>query len=126
MDRRDVQRWLDQYVEAWRTNAREPIQALFTDDVVYRFAPFGDKHVQRGLEAVVDEWLRDTDAPDSWTARYEPYAVDSDRAVATGVNRYAATKDGPERVYHNVFLMRFGPDGRCSEFTEVYMREEGG
>jgi hypothetical protein len=25
---------------------------------------------------------------------------------------------------HNVFLLRFGPDGRCSEFTELYMRQD--
>lgn len=123
MDRSDVQQWLDRYVEAWRANAREPIEALFTDDVVYRFAPYGDKNVRRGRSGVVDEWLTNVDAPDSWEAHYEPYAVDGDRAVAVGVSRYFATPDAEERVYHNVFLMRFAADGRCSEFTELYMKE---
>lgn len=123
MDRSNVQQWLDRYVEAWRANAREPIDALFTDDVVYRFAPFGDKSVRRGRAAVVDEWLTNVDAPDSWEAHYEPYAVDGERAVAVGVSRYFATADTEERVYHNVFLMRFAADGRCSEFTELYMKE---
>jgi hypothetical protein len=27
-----------------------------------------------------------------------------------------------DRVYHNVFLMRF-EDGRCAEFTELFMKE---
>ena len=123
MERSAVQEWLDRYVEAWRANAREPIEALFTEDVVYRFAPFGEKHLERGRDAVVNGWLDQPDAPDSWEASYEPFAVDGDVAVATGTSRYFATADNPERVYHNVFLMRFAPDGRCAEFTELYMKQ---
>ena len=44
--------------------------------------------------------------------------------MATGWSRYLATGDEPERTFHNVFLMRFAPDGRCAEFTELYMLEE--
>ena len=124
MDSSSVQRWLDGYVEAWRANAREPVAALFTDDVVYRFAPFGDTNVRRGIDALVDEWLREPDAPDSLEAHYEPFAVDGDRAVAIGWSSYVATATEGARRYHNVFLMRFAPDGRCAEFTELYMREE--
>ena len=125
MDRTSVQGWLDRYVEAWRANAREPIVALFTDDVVYRFAPYGDGNVRRGIEAVVDAWLGDPDAPGSWEAHYEPFAVEGDRAVGTGWSSYAATGTDPARRYQNVFLMRFAPDGRCAEFTELYMIEKG-
>ena len=124
VDRAAVQDWLNRYVEAWRANADEPIRALFGDDVVYRFAPFSETHVRRGIDAVVKEWLDDPDPPDSWEARYEPFAVDGDRAVATGWSRYRASDSDPERTYHNVFLMRFATDGRCVEFTELYMREE--
>jgi uncharacterized protein (TIGR02246 family) len=124
MDRTAVQEWLNRYVDAWRANDREPIAALFSDDVVYRFAPFSEKHVRRGIDALAEEWLREPDAPDSWEAHYEPFAVDGDRAVATGSSRYFATDAGPERVYHNVFLLRFEESGRCAEFTELYMREE--
>jgi hypothetical protein len=124
MDRAAVQDWLDRYIEAWRANQREPIAALFTDDVVYRFAPYGDKHLRRGIDAVLDEWLSEPDAPDTWEALYEPYAIDGDRAVATGWSSYAATESAPAHRFHNVFLMRFAPDGRCAEFTELYMREQ--
>jgi uncharacterized protein (TIGR02246 family) len=124
MDRSAVQQWLDAYVAAWRANTREPIAALFTDDVVYRFAPYGETNVRRGLDAVVDEWLRDPDQPESWDAHYEPYAVDGDHAVATGWSSYVATATEGERRYRNVFLMRFAADGRCAEFTELYMREQ--
>jgi hypothetical protein len=126
MDRASVQRWLDAYVNAWRANTREPIVALFTDDVVYRFAPYGNANERHGIDAVADEWLREPDAPDSWEAHYEPFAVDGDRAVATGWSNYVATDTEAARRYHNVFLMRFAADGRCAEFTELYMRERAG
>ncbi|HEX7195439.1 MAG TPA: nuclear transport factor 2 family protein [Candidatus Limnocylindria bacterium] len=125
MERTDLQRWLDRYVEAWRANERAPIEALFTDDVVYRFRPYESYPAAQGIEAVVDAWLGETrDEPDSWEAAYEPYAVDGDRAVAVGYSRYFATADEPERTYFNAFLLTFDSDGRCREFTEYYMREE--
>ena len=125
MNRSDVQAWLDRYVEAWRANERAPIEALFTEDVVYRFRPYESDPAAEGIEAVVDAWLGETrDEPGTWEAGYEPWAVDGDRAVAIGFSRYLATPDAPERTYRNAFLLRFAPDGRCAEFTEYYMVEE--
>ena len=125
MDRSDVQAWLDRYIEAWKANESEPIRALFTEDVVYRWRPYESYPAAHGIDAVVEAWLGETrDDPDSWDARYQPYAVDGDRAAATGFSRYFATAEDPEKTYHNVFLMRFAPDGRCSEFTELYMLQE--
>jgi hypothetical protein len=123
MTRDDVQRWLDRYIAAWRANQREPIEALFTEDAIYRYHPYGEEAFH-GRDAIAGSWLDDIDAPDSWEAEYAPFAVDEDRAVATGWSRYAATVDEPERTYHNVFLMRFDPDGRCAEFTELFMLEK--
>lgn len=122
MDRADLQAWLDRYVAAWRANERAPIEALFTEDVVYRFRPYPDYPAAIGIEAVVTAWLEDTrDEPDSWEAHYEAFAVDGDRAVAIGTSRYDAAGEDPERLYYNAFVMRFAPDGRCREFTEYYM-----
>lgn len=125
MNRSDVQAWLDRYVDAWRANERAPIEALFSEDVVYRFRPYESYPAAVGIEAVVDAWLGETrDEPDTWEARYEPYAVDGDRAVAIGFSRYFATPDAPEKTYRNAFLLLFAADGRCAEFTEYYMLEE--
>lgn len=91
---------------------------------MYRYRPYHEAKAVRGVDAVVDSWLEDPDDPDSWEAEYHPFAVDGDRAVATGYSRYVATADAPEQTYHNVFLMRFAPDGRCAEFTELWMLED--
>ena len=122
MNRTDVQTWLDRYVEAWRANEAGPIEALFTDDAVYGYRPWdSDEHTMHGRDAIVTSWLEEPDAPASWDAHYEPYAVEGDRAVAVGWSRYAPNGDDPERTYHNAYLLRFAPDGRCAEFHEFYM-----
>ena len=125
MTHADLQDWLDRYIAAWRANERAPIEALFTDDAVYRYRPYGgEAHASTGRDAIVGGWLENTDPPGSWSAEYRPFAVEGDRAVATGWSRYAATATEPERTYHNVFLMRFDANGRCADFTELYMLEE--
>ncbi|MGZ8512703.1 MAG: nuclear transport factor 2 family protein [Candidatus Limnocylindria bacterium] len=125
MDRSDVQGWLDRYVEAWRANERGPIEDLFTEDAVYGYRPWdSDRHTLRGREAIVASWLEEPDDPGAWEAHYEPFAVEGDRAVALGWSRYAARGDDPERTYHNAYLLRFAPDGRCAEFHEFYMLED--
>jgi uncharacterized protein (TIGR02246 family) len=125
MNRSDLQDWLDRYVEAWRTDDADQVASLFTDDAVYRYRPYGgDAHAVTGRDAIVAAWLDEGDPPDSWEAAYQPWAIDGERAVATGTSRYFASDRGPERTFHNAFLLHFAPDGRCAEFTEYYMLEE--
>ena len=125
MNHADVQAWLDRYVEAWRANDRGAIEALFSEDAVYGYRPWdSDAHTVRGREAIVNSWLDQPDDPGTWDARYEPFAVEGDRAVALGWSRYAATGDDPERLYHNAYVLRFAADGRCAEFHEFYMLKE--
>ena len=98
MDEAGVARWLDDYVAAWRSYDAAAIGALFSDDAVYRWHPWdeGDE-ATHGREAIVASWLETPDAPGSWDAE-------------------------AEAVFHNIFLLRFDDDGRCAEFTDVYMR----
>jgi hypothetical protein len=125
MTRAEVQAWLDRYVAAWRANDPQLIADLFAADAIYRWRPYGpEDRSARGRQAIVAAWLDDPDDPDAWEAAYAPFAVDGDRAVATGVSRYFRTAVEPERTYHNVFLLHFADDGRCSEFTELWMLEE--
>lgn len=129
MDEAAVARWLDEYVAAWQTYDEARIGALFSEDAVYRYHPWDEgDDVVRGRTAIVASWLEEPDAPGTWSAEYRPWLVAGDRAVATGVSRYLADdEDEPdggtvEREYHNVFLLRFDADGRCADFTELYLR----
>ena len=123
MEKDELQRWLDAYVEAWRTYDEGAIRALFSEDATYGYHPWdeGDE-VIHGRDAIAAAWLGDRDEPGSWTAEYHPWAVDGDRAVAVGVSRYLAADGAVDREYHNVFLCRFDAEGRCREFTELFMR----
>jgi hypothetical protein len=122
MDREAFQRWLDAYTDAWRTYDAEAIGDLFSENAEYRWHPWDEgEEMVVGRQAIVDAWLGDRDDPSSWTAAYEPYAVDGDDAVAVGVSRYLKDDGSLDREYHNVFLCRFDAEGRCREFTELFM-----
>ena len=116
--------WLARYVGAWRTSDADAIGALFSEDATYRYHPWDEgEEVLHGRPAIIASWLEEPDPVESWAADYRAWAVDGERAVAVGTTRYLAA-DGTtvEREYDNVFLLRFDSDGRCSEFTELYMR----
>ena len=124
MDEAAVAAWLERYVAAWRSYDPVAIGDLFTEDAVYRWHPYDEgEEVVRGRDDIVASWIGDPDDPSSWEASYRPWAVDSDRAVAVGVSTYFKPDRTVDRVYHNVFLLRFAADGRCAEFTELFMRE---
>lgn len=133
MDHTAVQDWLDRYVTAWKSYDPEAIGELFSADATYRYHPYdtGDD-VVRGRDAIVQSWVApegsesDRDEPGTYDARYETYAVDGDRAVAIGWSRYwsDASRSQEERTYDNVFLLRFDGEGRCSEFTELFMERK--
>jgi ketosteroid isomerase-like protein len=120
VDDTSFQRWLDRYVDAWRTYDATAIGDLFSEDVEYRYHPW-DEPV-RGRAALVEGWLGDRDEPDSWTAEYRPWLVAGDDTVAVGVSRYLGSDGRLEREYHNVFLCRFDGEGRCREFTEIFLK----
>jgi hypothetical protein len=119
LSREHVGRWLDAYVEAWRSYDADAIGELFTRDAEYRYHAYDDEPV-RGREQIVTDWLGDRDEPDSWQATYEPVAVDGDVAVATGVSTYTNPDGSVRTVYYNCFVMRFDDEGRCREFTEYF------
>jgi ketosteroid isomerase-like protein len=120
-DRAAVDRWLDAYVEAWRSYDREAIESLFSEDCKYSYRPHGD--AIEGREAIVRSWLEDDrDQPGTYEASYRAIAADGDTAVAVGTSTYTETPGGPPaRVFDNCFVMRFDSEGRCREFTEWFM-----
>jgi hypothetical protein len=128
MDRERVQAWLDRYVQAWQSYDEGVIGDLFSEDVAYRYHPT-DEPI-RGRDAVVASWTQpDGDAsgrdePGTWSASYEPYAVDGDRAVAVGESVYYSdpSRSAVTQAFDNCFLLEFDGDGRCRSFTELYVK----
>jgi len=116
--------WLDRYEQAWRNNDAKQIADLFTEDAVYRWHPWEEpSDGADGRDEIVQAWLDQPDEPDDWTLDCEPLAVNGELGVARCVTRYRATARGPARVYHNIWVLSLTDDGRCSDFTEYYMKE---
>jgi hypothetical protein len=125
MTRDDVQRWLDRYIEAWKTYDPAQVGALFSADAEYRYHPWDAPIV--GRDEIVRDWVEpegpnaSRDAPGTYEARYEPFAVDGDSAVAIGWTTYLGADGEVERTYDNCFLLRFDDAGQCRSFTELFM-----
>ena len=120
MSAAEVTQWLERYVAAWKSGDPDEIGELFAEDVRYRYHPPDEPLV--GRDAVVESWLEEPDAPGSFDASYSCYAADGDAAVAVGTSTYFDSDGSIERVYDNVFLLRFDADSRCSEFAEWFMK----
>jgi len=132
IDRDAIDRWLADYVAAWKSYERDAIAALFSEDVVYRYHP-GDEPIV-GSDDVVASWLGEGDFPDASTpdepgtydATYRAVAVDGDVAVAVGASTYTDEPGGPVmKTFDNCFVMSFDDEGRCREFTEWYVERSG-
>jgi hypothetical protein len=113
-----VQRWIDAYVDAWRTYDPASIGALFAEDATYAYHPYDEgEEVVRGREAIVADWLEERDEPGSWEASYRPLVVEGRRAVAEGTTSYT---NGD--FFWNLWTLRFDEEeDRCAEFVEWFM-----
>ena len=80
MDRRSAQEWLDRYVAAWLSYDPDDIAALFSDDISYRYHPYGEPVV--GRVRVVASWLGD-DATEGASTRDRPGTYEAEHAPVT-------------------------------------------
>jgi uncharacterized protein (TIGR02246 family) len=126
-NRASVQAWLDAYVRAWASYEEAEIADLWTEDATWVY-PFGIR--AQGRAEITAEWMSEADlfTEGGYDARYIPIAIDGDIAVAHGRTRFFDPGTGEVITdYDNIWVLRFGPDGRCAEFHEWYsMRPKDG
>src|SRR5689334_4257153 len=117
IDAEMVQHWLDAYRHAWLTYDAEEIGALFTDDAEYLWHPWdkGDD-VARGRSQIVAAWLGDRDTAGTYRGEYHPLLIKDDQVIAVGLSYYYTddTQKTLDRVYHNLWVLRFSDKGQCS------------
>ena len=116
MDAAAVGEWVDRYVRTWNSNEATDIAGLFTNDAVYYTGPWDEPW--QGREAIVRGWLGRKDEPGTTTFHYKVLATGPDLGVVRGWTQY---HDEPPREYSNLWVIRFGSDGRCQEFTEWWV-----
>lgn len=114
-----LETWVDGYVAAWADNDQEHIAALFTEDAVYDpQTADGEIH---GVEAI-SEWWRDLDEDaDNWDFQWLPLIENDEIGIITGKTNYF----DPPVTFRNLWIIRFDETGRCKDFTEWYIEEEG-
>lgn len=121
--REAVDEWLVAYVRAWQRYDPADIGDLFTEDATW-WQPFGIR--AQGRDRIVAEWMAEQhlDEPGGYGGRYECIAVDGDLAVCHGRTEFVDPTSGERRGrFDNLWVLRFGPDGRCAEFHEWYAPE---
>lgn len=114
-----IRQWMEKYIAAWTTNEPDDIRALFTEDAVYATRPY-DPDAWRGREQIVDKWIASADEPEDWRFEWSVLGTDGDLAFVQGRTTYL--NDRPS--YENLWVIRLGPDGRASAFTEWFMERK--
>jgi uncharacterized protein (TIGR02246 family) len=119
-DREMVQRWLDAYVAAWQSYDESAIADLWTEDAVWVY-PFRVRAT--GRAAITAEWLAEQALFEGrgYTGAYEPIAIDGPLVVTHGRTLFFDLATGETQAeFDNIWVLRFGPDGRCAEFHEWF------
>jgi hypothetical protein len=118
----NAQRFLDGYLDAWRTNDADSIRALFAPDATYRGSA-RDLQPAVGIDEIIARWNEERDEPGTWTYEGGVDLQTATSAVIRGVTTYTT---GPKSgAYENVWLVRFAEDGRASEFQDWWFERKG-
>ena len=121
-DRAAVQRWIESYLAAARTDDRERIESLFADDALYFDGPFGEPW--KGHDQIVAQWVAQSDAEYEFEVDHRVVAVDGAMGVAEIEYRYTGGPGTP-RTYRNVWLLELDDGGRAKLFKDYWIEEPG-
>jgi ketosteroid isomerase-like protein len=114
VDRQGVSGWVEAYEAAWRTPGTGALLDLFAPDVDYAPSPWAS-HVG-GIEELARFWEEEREGPDEpFVLSHEVVAVDGDSAVVRVSVEYLGS---PPSRWRDLWVLRFGDDGRCTGFEE--------
>jgi hypothetical protein len=107
-----VRRWIEGWERAWNSRDPGPIDELYTEDCVFRSHPFREPEDPR-------EYVRRVlPAEEEVEARFAEPVVDGERAA---VEWWATLiEEGEEVTLVGCSILRFAPDGRCSDQRDYW------
>jgi ketosteroid isomerase-like protein len=112
--REHVGAWLAAYERAWRSPGTAALRDLFVEDATYQMSPYEQPVV--GLAAIGAMWDEEREGPDEeFVMTTDVVAVDGDISVVRVEVRYG---EPVVREYRDLWVVRFGEDGRCVAFEE--------
>ncbi|MBA2239981.1 MAG: nuclear transport factor 2 family protein [Solirubrobacterales bacterium] len=114
MDRGWLERWIDAYERAWRTQGTDSLAELFAAEIEYLPGPF--EQPIRGLDALAGFWEAERQSHEErFSFAYEILAVEGSRGVARIDVRYQAPRD---QRYLDLWIVESDDDGKCRHFEE--------
>jgi ketosteroid isomerase-like protein len=114
IDHATVSRWVAGYEAAWRAPGSEGLASLFSEDATYLQSPYEEPVV--GLDAIRRMWDSEREGPDEFfTLATDTLAVDGLIAVVRAEVRYG---NPLRQEYRDLWVLKFGDDGRCRWFEE--------
>jgi SnoaL-like domain len=117
-----VEEWAERYGRAWEEADEDAIAALFTDDASYRSAPFREPF--RGEDEIRAYWRQGAGTQEDVRVLMGRPFVDGKRAA---IEWWATFRDADqgEITLPGCLLLRFEPDGRCSDLREYWNWQPG-
>lgn len=113
--------WIAGYARAWERADEALLVALFSEDATYRSSPFREPH--RGHDEIRAYWRQAAGQQRDARVRMGTPYVDGDRVA---VEWWATMlEDGEPVTLPGCLLLRFAPDGRCTELREYWNRAIG-
>lgn len=111
-DRESFEAWIAAYERAWRMAGTDRLAALFSEDASYRMSPY--EQPARGLGEIGELWERErAEADEEFELSFEVVAIDGETGIARIEVAY-----GSGAEYRDLWIARFGADGRCRAFEE--------
>ena len=123
MDRGAFEAWLARYFEAWASNARSAVEALFAEDAMYAIGPFGEPW--QGRDEIAERWIADPENQTNVTSSFEALAVSGDMGIAHWRFGFVPRDDPSQHVQlDGVLIATFDQDGLCRDHREWYSRRK--
>lgn len=114
----NVEVWLKSLATAWERRDPDAAAALFTDDATYSVDPHAPP--TRGRTAIRAYWVGEVEGQRGIDVRFGAPVVSGDRVAAEWWATLQTSPDGPSTIA-GIVMLRFAPDGRCSELREYWM-----
>lgn len=117
----DVQRWLNDYRDAWEARDADAAAALFTEDAIYQEQPYEEPY--RGRAGVHEYWSKVTATQSDIRMTFGTPIIDGDRAA---VEWWVTLKnDGFELTLAGEFYLVFDGGGLVRVLREYWHFGEG-
>jgi ketosteroid isomerase-like protein len=114
--------WLDAYGKAWEGRDAEAAAALFTEDAVYQWGPFGRK--LRGRVMIREAWAEAVEDQENIEFGYEVLTA----TARGGIARWWVAADIPSRKMRGrnegIFRLAFDESGLCRSLEEWWNSTE--